>query len=125
MFVNNFSIYPFLDNKKISIVLTVNMREDYKEIFGVDSSFESFIEMIKKDKLTLKIAMEILYEYYGFKKMPVITDSSYEKWYFVKYSENVKDTNYNYYLKIGNMNKKYMLGNYVDLFNNKIEYKIA
>lgn len=123
--MNNFSIYPFLDNKKISIVLTVNMKEDYKEIFGVESSFESFIEMIKKDKLTLKVAMEILYEYYGFKKMPVITDSSYEKWYFVKYSENVKDTNYDYYLKIGNMNKKYMLGNYVDLFNNKIEYKIA
>ena len=106
-------------------MLTVNMKEDYKEIFGVDSSFESFIEMIKKDKLVLKVAMDILYEYYGFKKMPVITDSSYEKWYFVKYSENVKDNNYNYYLKIGNMNKNYMLGNYVDLFNNKIEYKIS
>ena len=123
--MNNFNIYPLLDNKKISIVLTINMKEDYKEIFGVDSSFESFIEMIKKDKFILKIAMEILYEYYGFKKMPIITDSSYEKWYFVKYSDIIKENSYNYYLKIGNMNKKYMLGNYIDLFNNKIEYKIA
>ncbi len=123
--MHNFSIYPFLDNRKISIVLTVNMKEDYKEIFGVEESFESFIEKIKSDKFVLKIATDILYEYYGFKKMPVITDSSYEKWYFVKYSENIKEDYYNYYLKIGNMNKNCMLGNYVDLFNNKIEYKMA
>jgi hypothetical protein len=58
--------------------------------------------------------------------MPIITDSSYENWYFVNYLDTVS----NYYSfdlvnKIGSMNTYSMMDDYIDLFNNKIEYKIA
>lgn len=120
------NLYPAVKNKYINIVLEIDMRKEYKEIFGVDCSFDEFVREIKDDKFTRFIVQEVLYDYYGFKRMPVITDSSYEKWYFVDYIEKV----YNPYTigfveKIGSMNKYSMMDDYTDLFNNKIEYKMA
>ena len=124
--LSGLNLYPVVKNKYVNIVLKVNMKEEFKEIFGVDCTFEDFIEEIKNDRLTKYITREVLYEYYGFKRMPIITDSSYENWYFVSYLDTVS----NYYSfdlvnKIGSMNTYSMMDDYIDLFNNKIEYKIA
>lgn len=124
--INGFNLYPTLGNKYINIVLEVNMKEEYKEIFGVTCDFRSFINEIKNDSLTKFIVIEVLYEYYGFKKMPVITDSSFENWYFIDYIENdFNSYTLSFVEKIASMNKFSMMENYIDLFNNKIEYKIA
>ena len=120
------NLYPSVKNKFVSIVLTVNMKEKFKEIFDIDCTFEEFINDLKNDSIIKKIVFDILYEYFGFKKMPVITDSSYEKWYFVKYKDDIKnDYSFNYVEKVGNMNTLSIMDDYTDLFNNKIEYKLA
>jgi len=122
--INGINLYPVIGNKHINIVFEIDMRKEYKEIFGVDCSFYDFIHEIKSDSFTELIVKEVLYDYYGFKRMRIITDSTYEKWYFVDYIEN----KYNPYTisfveKIGCMNKYSMMDDYIDLFNNKIEYK--
>ena len=120
------NLYPAVKDKYINIVLEVDMKKEYKEIFGVDCDFDEFKREIKDDRFTRFIIQEVLYEYYGFKRMPIITDSSYEKWYFVDYIE--KDFNpytISFVEKIGSMNKYSMMDDYVDLFNNRIEYKTA
>ena len=120
------NLYPAVENKYINIVLEVDMKKEYKEIFGVDCDFDAFIREIKDDKFTKFIVQEVLYDYYGFKRMPVITDSSYEKWYFVDFIEkNLNSYTFGFVEKIGSMNKNSMLDDYIDLFNNKIEYKMA
>ncbi len=124
--LNGLNLYPVVKDKYVNIVLKVNMKEEYKDIFGVDCTFEKFIEEVKNDNLTQYITREVLYDYYGFKRLPIITDSSYENWYFINYSELAS----NYYTfdfvdKYGSMNTYSMMDDYIDLFNNKIEYKIA
>lgn len=103
MFVNNY-------NK----VFTVNMKEEYKEIFGVEYSYDEFVSELKSDIFTRKVVVDILYMYYGFKRMPIVTDSNYEKWYFV----NFKDKEYE-------NNNYIVIDNCMDLFTSKIQYKIA
>lgn len=121
---NGFNLYPMNGEKYISIVLKVNMRESYKDIFELDCSFEEFIDLLKDDNLSQKISLDILFEYFGFKKMPVITDSSYENWYFIKYNDCVTNPyTFSYVDKIGSMNTLSMMDDYIDLFNNKIVYK--
>lgn len=120
------NLYPSVDNKFVSIVLSVNMKKDYKEIFEIDCSFEEFIEDIKNDEFTRNIAFDILYEYFGFKKMPIITDSSFENWYFISLKDKVVNPyTISYVDKIGSMNTLSIMDDYVDLFNNRIEYKMA
>ena len=124
--LNGINLYPAIEDKYINIVLEVDMKKEYKEIFGVDCDFESFIREVKDDKFTRFIVQEVLYEYYGFKRMPVITDSSYEKWYFVDFiKKGFNPYTFGFVEKIGSMNKNAMLDDYIDLFNNKIEYKMA
>ena len=102
------------------------MREEYKEIFGVECSFEEFIKDLKEDEFTRFIVLQVLNEYYGCKRMPVLTDSSYENWYFVNYLDKVNNPyTFEFVNKIGSMNTYSMMDDYVDLFNNKIEYKMA
>ena len=97
--INGVNLYPVIGKKYINIV------------------FES-------DSFTKFIVMEVLYEYYGFKKLRVITDSTYEKWYFVDYIENrFNSYTIDFVAKIGCMNKYSMMDDYIDLFNNRIEYK--
>ena len=121
---NGFNLYPMNGEKYISIVLKGNMRESYKDIFELDCSFEEFIDLLKDDNLSQKISLDILFEYFGFKKMPVITDSSYENWYFIKYNDCVTNPyTFSYVDKIGSMNTLSMMDDYIDLFNNKIVYK--
>ena len=121
-----FNLYPMVKEKYVNIVLKINMKEEYKEIFGVSCSFDEFIKDVKEDSLTKWIVLQVLYEYYGFKKMPVLTDSSYENWYFVNYLDKVNSAyTFNFVDKIGSMNTYSMMDDYTDLFNNKIEYKMA
>ena len=120
------NLYPAIGEKYISLVLKIEMRKEFKEIFELDCTFEEFIDELKEDDITKKIILDVLYEYYGFKKMPVITDSSFENWYFVKYNDKVTNKyTFNYLDKIGSMNTYSMLDNYTDLFNNKIVYRTA
>ena len=120
------NLYPVIKDKYVNIVLKVDMKKEYKEIFGVDCSFEEFIDDLKNDSLTMYIVREVLYEYFGFKKMPIITDSSYENWYFVDYIDKVSNVyNFNIASKYASMNTYSMMDDYIDLFNNKIEYKLA
>ena len=120
------NLYPVIKDKYVNIVLKVDMKKEYKEIFGVDCSFEEFIYDLKNDSLTMYIVREVLYEYFGFKKMPIITDSSYENWYFVDYIDKVSNVyNFNIASKYASMNTYSMMDDYIDLFNNKIEYKLA
>ena len=120
------NLYPVIKDKYVNIVLKVDMKKEYKEIFGVDCSFEDFIDDLKNDSLTMYIVREVLYEYFGFKKMPIITDSSYENWYFVDYIDKVSNVyNFNIASKYASMNTYSMMDDYIDLFNNKIEYKLA
>ena len=122
--INGVNLYPVIGNKYINIVFEIDMRKEYKEIFGVTCSFREFINEIKSDSFTKFIVMEVLYEYYGFKKLRVITDSTYEKWYFVDYIENrFNSYTIDFVAKIGCMNKYSMMDDYIDLFNNRIEYK--
>ncbi len=103
MFVNSYSK-----------MFMVNMKEEYKEIFGVDYSFDEFVSELKNDIFIRKVVVDILYMYYGFKKMPIVTDSNYEKWYFVNYGG--KEYENNNYIVIDNC---------TNLFTSKAEYKIA
>jgi hypothetical protein len=133
LFMNNLdkvfkgvNLYPVVKEKYVNIVLKINMKDEYKDIFGVDCSFEEFIEELKSDKLTRFIVLEVLYDYYGFKRMPVLTDSSYENWYFVNYLDTVKNPyTFDFAIKVGSMNTFSMMDDYTDLFNNKVEYKMA
>lgn len=99
---------------KYNKMFTVNMKKEYKEIFGIDYSFDEFVNELKNDIFTRKVVVDILYMYYGFKKMPIVTDSNYEKWYFVNYGGK-EDENNNYIV----------IDNCTNLFTNKAEYKIA
>ena len=120
------NLYPVIENKYVNIVLKVNMKEEYQEIFRLECSFDEFIKDLKEDEFTRFIVLQVLYDYYGFKKMPVITDSSYENWYFVNYMDAVSNPyTLEFVDKIGSMNTYSMMDDYVDLFNNKIEYKMA
>ena len=120
------NLYPVVGEKYINIVLKVDMKKEYKDIFELDCSFEEFINDLKSDELTRKIAVDVLYDYYGFKKMPIITDSSYENWYFVEYNDKAFNKyTFSYVDKIGSMNTLSMLDDYTDLFNNSIVYKPA
>ena len=124
--INGFNLYPVVKNKYVNIVLEIDMKREYKEIFGVSCSFQEFISEIKSDSFTKFIVLEVLYEYYGFKKLRVITNSTYEKWYFIDYIENnFSPYTISFVEKIAGMNSYSMLDDYIDLFNNKIEYKIA
>ena len=120
------TLYPVVGDKYVNIVLKIDMRDEYKEIFGVDCTYEEFVKELKDDPLTRYVVLQVLYEYYGFKRMPVITDSSYENWYFVNYIDKVKNPyTFAFAIKVGCMNTYSMMDDYVDLFNNKIEYKMA
>ncbi len=122
--LNGINLYPVVGDKYVNIVLKVDMKKEYQDIFEVDCSFEELIKDFKEDSYTRSIMLDILYEYFGFKKMPIITDSSYETWYFVTYIDKVKTPyTFGYVDKIGSMNKSTMLEDYVDLFNNTITYK--
>lgn len=122
--LNGINLYPTVGDKYINIILKVDMKKDYKEIFEVDYSFEELIKDFKEDDFTRNVMIDILYEYYGFKKIPIITDSSYETWYFIEYTDKIKTPyTFGYVDKIGSMNKNVMLEDYVDLFNNSISYK--
>ncbi len=124
--LNGLNLYPVIKDKHVNIVLKINMKEEYKEIFGLDCTFKEFIDEIKGDKLTKYIAKEVLYQYYGFKKLPIITDSSYENWYFINYTEKTKSYNtLNLIDRYGSMNTYSMMEDYTDLFNNRIKYKVA
>ena len=124
--IKGINLYPTIKDKYINIVLELDMRKEYKEIFGVECSFEEFIREIKNDSFTRFIIQEIIYEYYGFKRMPLITDSSFEKWYFIDFIKGKnEDYTFSFVEKIASMNTYSMLDDYVDLFNNKIEYKMA
>lgn len=129
--MNNFDLimkgknmYPSIENKYISIVLTIDMRKNYKDIFGVDLSFDEFIYNLKNDENFKKEALESIKEYYGFSNLKLITNSSYDKWYFVDY-KNVINNNYNlnYVIQVGTLNTESIMDDYLDLFNNKIIYK--
>ncbi|MBR4260744.1 MAG: hypothetical protein IKQ33_02170 [Clostridia bacterium] len=120
------NLYPVIGEKYLNIVLKINMKEEYKEIFGLDCSFDEFIEDLKKDEFTRFIVFQVLYDYYGCKRMPIITDSSFENWYLVNYLDKVNNPyTLSFVDKIGSMNTYSMMDDYVDLFNNKIEYKMA
>ena len=120
------NLYPSIGDKYLNIVLKVDMKKNYKEIFEVDYSFEELINDLKEDDFTREIMFDILYEYFGFKKLPIITDSSYENWYFVEYIDKAtKPYTLGYVDKIGSMNTHSMLEDYVDLFNNNISYKMC
>ena len=120
------NLYPSIGEKYISIVLKIDMRKEFKEIFELDCTFEEFINELKEDDITKKIILDVLYEYYGFKKMPIITDSTYENWYFVKYNDKASNKyTFSYVDKIGSMNRLSMMDDYTDLFNNNIVYKMA
>ncbi len=124
--LNGLNLYPVIGEKYIRIVLKVDMKKEYQDIFELNCSFEEFINDLKNDELTRKIAVDVLYEYYGFKKMPIITDSSYENWYFVEYNNKALNKyTFSYVDKIGSMNTLSMLDDYVDLFNNNIVYRPA
>ena len=129
--MNNFDLimkgknmYPSIENKYISIVLTIDMRKNYKDIFEVDLSFDEFIYNLKNDENFKKEALESIKEYYGFSNLKLITNSSYDKWYFVDY-KNVINNNYNlnYVIQVGTLNTESIMDDYLDLFNNKIIYK--
>ena len=120
------NLYPVVGEKYINIVLKVDMKKEFKDIFELDCTFDEFINDLKSDELTRKIATDVLYEYYGFKKMPIITDSSYENWYFVEFNDKAFNKyTFSYVDKIGSMNTLSMLDDYVDLFNNSIVYRPA
>ena len=129
--MNNFDLimkgknmYPSIENKYISIVLSIDMRKNYKDIFGVDLSFDEFIYNLKNDDNFKKEALESIKDYYGFSNLKLITNSSYDKWYFVDY-KNVINNNYNlnYVIQVGTLNTESIMDDYLDLFNNKIIYK--
>ena len=95
-------LYPKVGKKFVSIVLTIDMKERFKEIFDIDCTFEEFISYLKDDLFVKKIVVDILYEYFGFKRMPILTDSSYEKWYFVKYQDRIaNEYSLDYVEKVG------------------------
>ena len=129
--MNNFDLimkgknmYPSIENKYISIVLTIDMKKNYKDIFGVDLSFDEFIYNLKNNEEYMKDALETIKDYYGFSNLKLITNSSYDKWYFVNY-KNVINNNYNlnYVIQVGTLNTESIMDDYLDLFNNKIIYK--
>ena len=129
--MNNFDLimkgknmYPSIENKYISIVLTIDMRKNYKDIFEIDLSFDEFIYNLKNDENFKKEVLESIKEYYGFNNLKLITNSSYDKWYFVDY-KNVINNNYNlnYVIQVGTLNTESIMDDYLDLFNNKIIYK--
>ncbi len=129
--MNNFDLimkgknmYPSIENKYISIVLTSDMKRNYKDIFGVDLSFDEFIYNLKNNEEYMKDALESIKDYYGFSNLKLITNSSYDKWYFVDY-KNVINNNYNlnYVIQVGTLNTESIMDDYLDLFNNKIIYK--
>ena len=118
------SVYPSIDNKCISIVLKIDMENDYKNIIDTDISFKEFIERLKSDEDYRKEVLEIIKEYYGFNNLKLITNSSYDKWYFVNYKNINNDCcSLNYVIKVGSLNTYSMMDDYTDLFNNKIIYK--
>ena len=118
------SVYPSIDNKCISIVLKIDMENDYKNIIETDISFKEFIERLKSDEDYRKEVLEIIKEYYGFNNLKLITNSSYDKWYFVNYKNINNDCcSLNYVIKVGSLNTYSMMDDYTDLFNNKIIYK--
>ena len=129
--MNNFDLilkgavmYPSIDDKYISLVLKVDMKENYKKIFGVDISFEEFIEKLKNDDYYRKEILESINNYYGISNLKLITNSSYDTWYFVNYRNRVNDNyNLNYVIKVGTLNTFSIMDDYVDLFNNNIVYK--
>ena len=118
------SVYPSIDNKCISIVLKIDMENDYKNIIDTDISFKEFVEKLKSDEVYKKEVLEIIKEYYGFNNLKLITNSSYDKWYFVDYKNiNNNCCSLNYVIKVGSLNTYSMMDDYTDLFNNKIIYK--
>ena len=120
------NLYPSVGDKYINIVLKVDMKKYYREIFEIDCTFEELIKDLKEDKETRNIMLDIVYEYFGFKKMPIITNSSYETWYFVEYKDKLTNPyTIGYVDKIARMNVHSMLEDYIDLFNNNIIYKMC
>ena len=117
------SLYPSIDDKCISIVLRIDMENDYKNIIDTDMTFKDFINKLKNDQEYKKEVLEIIKEYYGFNNLKLITNSSYDKWYFVNYKNNKSIYNLNYIIKVGTLNTYSMMDDYTDLFNNKIIYK--
>ena len=53
------NLYPVYNNKYINIVLEVDMKKEYKEIFGVDCEFDEFVREIKDDSFTKFIVQEV------------------------------------------------------------------
>ena len=84
------NLYPSINDKYVSLVLGVNIKNDYKTIFDVDYSFDEFIDKLKNDSEYLDAMVSKFNYYYGV-NMELITNSSYDNWYMVNYKDSVKD----------------------------------
>lgn len=129
--MNNFDLIlkgaqlcPYLGDKIITPVLCIDMKENYKSIFDTEMDFDTFIEKIKTDSSYRKEIINNILNYYGISNLKLITNSSYDKWYFVnKDNRKVSNYNMNYVIKVGTLNTYSIMDDYVDLFNNQIIYK--
>ncbi|MBR1377269.1 MAG: hypothetical protein IJ565_05640 [Bacilli bacterium] len=115
-------LHPMLEGKNINLSIAIDMKESYKILFE-ENDYDEFIDKIKYNKEYRKEAIDRLNDRFNLRNYILITNSTYDTWYYVKFIDEVRK-NYTllYVENLSKLNPKHFYEDYIDLFGNKIEF---
>ena len=119
-------IYPCINDKRFEIIYKFDMKNSYKKIIKnmkLPSNYKNFLINIRKDKKFKNKVLDNLNNYFNASNLILLTDSTYDYWYYVKLVDNIKrDYTLNYVRELGELNPYKVFRNYIDFFNTEIIY---
>lgn len=117
-------VYPSLNNKIINLKVGINMRDSFNVIFNENIDYDERIKRILSDDNYKQEIVDKVKKHYHLYNYELITDASYDEWYFVSYDDSILNRLYmlHYAETLAELNRDNFFEDYEDLFGNKIKF---
>nr|MBP3259258.1 hypothetical protein [Bacilli bacterium] len=120
--IEGVKLYPKLNNQYINLSIVIDMKDSCRILFGEDD-YQEFINKVKNNLGYRKDVIYRLNNHFNLINYILITNSTYDKWYYARFTENIsKEYTLLYIENISNLNPKHFYADYIDLFGNKIVF---